>query len=338
MQNVLQILFRKADSMDNAKVGALMMLEAFVKEGYFEKEVVDGFVKDYLHGFMEATMFKIKRPLLQCLITISKHLSKEQISQKVFTIYKKFSHGQEVWGLRRLCIQVAPEMVELLDSTDVDAIKFILDFLAVSLKKPSPSLPMDQKSSEKWVRNQAMQNFGPIIHAAFLKDQANQAVLAKIQEVCDSFYDLDLLKQEANHSHIPDSFSTDDESEKIKEMWAYHLPCVLLINKSPYWQRLKPIYSEIYLEANLNIKKSLASSLLEIAKIHLDEPFMTQVLVSYTQSEAEEIRNKVVPNVLQFVKLVHPDSQLQLVQSLIIPLLSNQTGKRQSMKHSQANA
>lgn len=93
-------------------------------------------------------------------------------------------------------------------------------------------------------------------------------------------------------------------------MWAYHLPCVLLINKSPYWQRLKPIYSEIYLEANLNIKKSLASSLLEIAKIHLDEPFMTQVLVSYTQSEAEEIRNKVVPNVLQFVKLVHPDSQL----------------------------
>ena len=75
---------------------------------------------------------------------------------------------------------------------------------------------------------------------------------------------------------------SDDETEKIKEMWAFHLPCVLLIHKSDYWKRLKPIYQEIYTDISLNVKKSLASSLIEIAKIHLDEPFMTQVLTSYT--------------------------------------------------------
>lgn len=89
-------------------------------------------------------------------------------------------------------------MIELLDSADVEAFKFILDFLAISLKKPSHSLPMEQKNSEKWVRNQAMQNFGPIIHAAYLKvttaQKPSTSVLAKITEVCDSFYDLDLLQ------------------------------------------------------------------------------------------------------------------------------------------------
>lgn len=58
-------------------------------------------------------------------------------------------------------------------------------------------------------------------------------------------------------------------------MWAFHLPCVLMINGPEYWAHLKPIYEQIYLENSLNIKKSLASSLLEVAKIHFDEAFMT---------------------------------------------------------------
>jgi hypothetical protein len=90
----------------------------------------------------------------------------------------------------------------------------------------------------------------------------------------------------------------EDDIEKIKEMWAYHLPCVLLIHKSEYWKRLKPIYQEIYTDISLNVKKSLASSLLEVARIHLDEPFMTQVLTSYTQTDSEDIKNKVVPNLI----------------------------------------
>jgi hypothetical protein len=67
----------------------------------------------------------------------------------------------------------------------------------------------------------------------------------------------------------------EDDTEKLKEMWAFHLPCILLIQKSDYWYtRLKPIYQEIYTDISLTIKKSLASSLLEVAKIHLDEKFM----------------------------------------------------------------
>lgn len=75
--NVLSILFKKSSVLDNAKVGALMLLEAFAKEDYFGKEIVEAFMNDSFKNCVEDKMFKIKRPLLQCLITISKHLSTE---------------------------------------------------------------------------------------------------------------------------------------------------------------------------------------------------------------------------------------------------------------------
>ena len=51
----------------------------------------------------------------------------------------------------------------------------------------------------------------------------------------------------------------------------------------------------------------MASSLSELVKIHFDEPFMTQVLVYYAQSDIDDIRNKVLPNLINFIRLVNPD-------------------------------
>ena len=78
-QNVLSILFKKAQTIENSKVGALMLLESFVKDSYFGKDVVDAFIDGHLQHCLTDTSFKTKKPLMQCLITISKHLSKEQV-------------------------------------------------------------------------------------------------------------------------------------------------------------------------------------------------------------------------------------------------------------------
>ena len=85
---------------------------------------------------------------------------------------------------------------------------------------------------------------------------------------------MEVLKTEKMNT-TEDSFMTDDDTEKIKEMWAFHMPCVLLVQKADYWSKLKPIYSEIYQDLSTNVKKSLAASLLEMAKLNLDEPFLT---------------------------------------------------------------
>lgn len=125
-----------------------MLLDQFTKEGYFGKDIVDLFMKENLQACLQDNTFKTKRPLLQTLVTISKHLTKDQISKQVFQIYKKFTHSSEVWGLRRLCLTLAPEMIQLLDPSDTEAFKFIIEFLQRSLKKVN-----DANNSEKWVRN-----------------------------------------------------------------------------------------------------------------------------------------------------------------------------------------
>jgi hypothetical protein len=75
MHNVAQILFKKCDQLDNPKVGVLMLLETFVREGFFGKEVCTDFVQYKLEAFSDDKLFKIRRPLLKCLISMSKHLT-----------------------------------------------------------------------------------------------------------------------------------------------------------------------------------------------------------------------------------------------------------------------
>lgn len=52
IHNVLSILLKKASMLENAKVGALLMMEAFTKEGYFGKEIVDNFMSEHLSIFI----------------------------------------------------------------------------------------------------------------------------------------------------------------------------------------------------------------------------------------------------------------------------------------------
>ena len=79
MANVLSILYKKSKEVENAKVGALLLLEAFVREEIFGKDKCEEFIRDQLDSFLAQKLYKIKRPLLQCLVTISKHLDRDPV-------------------------------------------------------------------------------------------------------------------------------------------------------------------------------------------------------------------------------------------------------------------
>jgi hypothetical protein len=54
------------------------------------------------------------------------------VLKQVFSFYKELCGPQEVWPLRKLCLELAPDMIALISS--MDAFMFILDFLQTSLK------------------------------------------------------------------------------------------------------------------------------------------------------------------------------------------------------------
>jgi predicted transcriptional regulator len=101
---------------------------------------------------------------------------------------------------------------------------------------------------------------------------------------------------------ITESFMVNEDStDKLKEMWAFNLPCALLVNSSDYWSRIKPIYEEIYRDLQTSIKRSLAASLIEVGKIHLDQDFLLEVLRYFLLSDLAEVNQKIVPNLIDFI-------------------------------------
>lgn len=43
---------KKASMLENAKAAALLMMEAFTKEGFFGKDIVDNFMSEHLSIFI----------------------------------------------------------------------------------------------------------------------------------------------------------------------------------------------------------------------------------------------------------------------------------------------
>lgn len=68
-----------------------------------------------------------------------------------------------------------------LRASDTDRLNFCATFLAESLT-----------DDNKWVRNQAYHQFGPILHAMYVKseqwDAETKSLKTKIKEVSDQFY------------------------------------------------------------------------------------------------------------------------------------------------------
>ena len=99
---------------------------------------------------------------------------------------------------------------------------------------------------------------------------------AQIREACDAFYDIDVLSKtsissnkENSEKKITMSSTALDEHDKIKEMWAFNLPCMLLVNgKRKFWNEVgRDIYKTLYKDILIKIRISLAASLLEVAKL-----------------------------------------------------------------------
>jgi len=57
--------------------------------------------------------------------------------------------------------------------------------------------------------------------------------------------------------------------DKVKYSWAFFLGCALFVNGGEsFWQsKIKTIYEKLYKDILLTVRKTLASSLTEVAKL-----------------------------------------------------------------------
>ena len=70
--NVMQLLSKKADVIENAKIAVLLLVEKFAETGYFSKKECMVFLDTNFAAFMKNALFKIKKRMLPCLLAITK--------------------------------------------------------------------------------------------------------------------------------------------------------------------------------------------------------------------------------------------------------------------------
>lgn len=129
------------------------------------------------------------------------------------------------------------------------------------------------------------------------------------------------------------SSNSQDEIDKIKECWAFNFPCVLLVNGGKtYWtQKAKAVYTVLYKDVLLSVRRSLAASLVEVARLigfnqDLDEnddgTFMVEV-ANQLLGDSVEIKQKLLPNLSNFVNLFPKENQQMLLNTMIRERLEN---------------
>ena len=102
-------------------------------------------------------LFKIKKFLLPALIAISKHLEYNVFLDKVYNTFKTFNND-EIWGVRKVCIENLANLLKYLKNDEIEKFNDCIDFFKRCLN-----------DSNRWVKNQSLVQFGPIVHQIYLK-------------------------------------------------------------------------------------------------------------------------------------------------------------------------
>ena len=87
-------------------------------------------------------LFKIKKFLLPALIAISPHLEYDIFVEKVYNSTFKIFNKDEIWGVRKVCIEHLPNLVKHLKGDDRERLEECVDFFKRCLT-----------DDNRWVKN-----------------------------------------------------------------------------------------------------------------------------------------------------------------------------------------
>ena len=233
--------------------------------------------------------------------------------------------------MRKVCVEHMSGIIKHLDVVETEKFQECFDFFKRCIN-----------DSNRWVKNQALIQFGPIVHNIFLKidDKQPKAYVSKLKdlvnEMCLSYYDVKMIfpadsDLDESLANKLDEYSfmqnKNDDIDKIKYYWAYNLPCALLVNGGQrYWMdHMKNIYELLYKDILLNVRTTMAAgfkeviNLVEIEKMENpeDQQYFIAIINHYLKDSEEVVSQKVLPTMCTLVSKFPEEKKLELLDSLI---------------------
>jgi len=97
-------------------------------------------LSDHMQIMCSNMLFKIKKYLIPCLLSVTKHIPYSQFIEDIYTVFDSFCKD-EIWGVRKVCVENLQKMITLLKVSEIERMIECLDFLKSCLD-----------DSSKWVK------------------------------------------------------------------------------------------------------------------------------------------------------------------------------------------
>ena len=179
--NGVYLLLKQSDQIEKAKIAVLVLIEKFVEADFFGRKECMSFSVNSMDSFMDGAFFKIKKHMLPCTLTLSKHKDYTTFQQKVFSTRLWFARDS-IWSERIVAVELMREVMKKLKPNETDRICECLDALKLVLS--------DESKQIKCLASQQVRGMFHEVHLHAKEPIAKKKKLnSKIAEVCDDFLD-----------------------------------------------------------------------------------------------------------------------------------------------------
>lgn len=236
---LLNILVLANEEEEESRVVAAKLFNALANN--IGTELCEIYVVPTVASFAEDSSSKVRKALASNFLNMCRSISKESFSKKMIPVYEKLSQDS-LWTVRRSACSSIHYIAEICSVNNVNRL--------LSIYKQFT------KDNQKFVKNCALEVIG------YFTD-----VLPKDKEIKSSVrFILDFYIKTLENLHQSNEVATQTDNELIYNC-AFNFPAILLFFGKESWVELKSLYIKMTSDRYYKVRKSLASSINEVANI-----------------------------------------------------------------------
>ncbi|KAI8597809.1 armadillo-type protein [Dissophora ornata] len=234
-----------------------------------------------LERLMSNSQFYVRKEIVIALGKLCKVVDQKVVIDRLLPLYDVFVHD-DTWHIRRACCTVLASFVSSLP-------------VEMKTKKVEEIYNLYSVDASRSVRNSIMEVLGEVI-AGFEKEKVPDSLLTHFLS----------MGQQPGTEH------------ELAVMCAFSFPAVILTAGRSKWEQMKPVYMTLAGTFRSPIRRSLACSLHEVARIlgpeladrDLALPFLQCLLAD------DDVKEGVIGHVVEFVSCLTPEFRSEALRGI----------------------
>lgn len=241
-------------------------------------------------SFAEDSSSKVRRALASNFLNMCRSITKELFSKKMIPVYEKLSQDS-LWIVRKIACLSIHHIAEICTPDNLGKLLQIYKCYT--------------EDSQKFVKNSALEVVG------YFTD-----VLPKDNKLSVKFI-LDFYVKTVESLYQSNQVATQADNETLYNC-AFNFPAVLLFFGKESWVELRPIYIKMTADKYFKVRKSLASSINEVANIigkKDTEQYLIPIFDRFYREEGE-IQRAIYKTMPQFLLNVNENKRIGYLEKL----------------------